>query len=124
VRLTPQITVSNVASDAADDKLFAIGQTTTVTFRFKDASGNIGTATANVFVTAVIGGIVGTSGVPTTATDSNNSPQPISHFHGSDAIRAGHRRCDVELAAIPTGFTQSLRFMTSRLQPSIPARRT
>jgi hypothetical protein len=106
VRLTPQITVSNVAVDATDDKLFPIGQTTIVTFRIKDAAENIGTATANVFVTAVIGGIVGTSGVPATPTDSNNNPQPIQvTFAG--ITQSGLVTAEVMLSAplFPTGFT-------------------
>ena len=47
-RLSPQVGGVNVDNNT----LFALG-TTTVTFRFQDASGNIGTATANVTVSDV-----------------------------------------------------------------------
>jgi hypothetical protein len=45
-RLTPQVGGSNVGINT----LFAIGSTTPVLFRFQDASGNVGTAIANVTV--------------------------------------------------------------------------
>jgi hypothetical protein len=45
-RLTPQVGGVN----ADNNTLFATGTTTPVTFRFRDASGNVGTASANVSV--------------------------------------------------------------------------
>jgi probable HAF family extracellular repeat protein len=47
-RLEPQVG----GVDVDDSTLFAIGTTTTVTFRFRDASGNIGTASSTVTVAA------------------------------------------------------------------------
>jgi uncharacterized protein DUF11/K319-like protein/HYR domain-containing protein/Big-like domain-containing protein len=106
VRQTPQMTVNNAVVDATDDRLFPIGQSTPVTFRFKDAAGNIGTATANVLVTVAIGGTVGTDGIPVNPTDSNNTPQPIqATFAG--VTQSGLVTADVMLSAppFPTGFT-------------------
>ena len=49
-RLAPQVT----GQDATSSTLFPLG-TTAVTFRFRDAAGNVGTATANVTVTSGAG---------------------------------------------------------------------
>jgi hypothetical protein len=51
-RLAPQVGNAN-----AETALFPVGVTTTVTFRFEDASGNLATATSTVTVTAVTAGV-------------------------------------------------------------------
>lgn len=48
VRLTPQVS----GADVTGSTLFPIGQTTVVTFRYRDASGNVGVATSRVTVVA------------------------------------------------------------------------
>lgn len=76
-RLTPQATVNTVVVDAIDTTLFPVGSTS-VTFRFRDAAANVGSATANVTVTAGMGGRVIAGGTPTPATDPNGSPTPVT----------------------------------------------
>ena len=58
-RLTPQI--GNPLIDVAADTLFLLG-TTVVTFRFSDASGNIGSAASTVTVVPFNGGTVVNTG--------------------------------------------------------------
>jgi hypothetical protein len=48
VRLPPQAG----GADVTDNTLFPIGQATVVTFRYRDASGNVGSATSRVTVVA------------------------------------------------------------------------
>ncbi len=71
-RQPPQVNGAN----ADDTTLFPVGPTT-VTFRFRDASNNIGTATTLVIVDPPIGGAVNLGGTPITPTDPYNTPMPM-----------------------------------------------
>lgn len=62
--------------------VFPVG-TTCVRFSYQDAAGNVGMATASITVNPPIGGVVSTEGVPVTATDASNIPQPVTlTFYG------------------------------------------
>ena len=76
-RLMPQATVNAVVVDAINTTLFPVGSTS-VTFRFQDAAGNVGSATATVTVTAGIGGSVIAGGTPIPATDPDGGPTPVT----------------------------------------------
>lgn len=63
--------------------VFPVG-TTCVRFTWIDTAGNTGTAVSSITVNPPIGGHVFGPGVPVTATDANNVPQPVTvNFLGS-----------------------------------------
>ena len=85
--------------------IFRVG-TTCVRFRYQDASGNVGMASASITVNPPIGGVVSTSGVPVTATDANNVPQPVTLTFFGPLGDGGLVQANpiVPPPAVPTGF--------------------
>src|SRR2546428_3513692 len=77
VRQAPQAVINASTLDATADTLFPVG-TTSVMFRFRDASGNIGSASSLLTVTAPVGGVVDSANQPVVATNSQNAPQPVT----------------------------------------------
>src|SRR6185295_7969013 len=77
VRQATQATIDGSLVDVRIDTLFPVG-TTALTFGFRDARGNVGTATSSVTVMPPIGGVVVTPNEAVTATDSENRPQPVT----------------------------------------------
>jgi len=105
VRLAPQATIGGTVVDVDVSTLFPVGATD-VTFRFRDGSGNVGTAVTTVTVAASVGGVVEMPGVPVTGTSSAGVPQPVTvSFAG--VTQAGLLTADVIPAPAPApgGFT-------------------
>ena len=74
-RLAPQ--VGNPPVDVAADTLFLLG-TTVVTFRFSDASGNIGSAASTVTVVPFAGGtLIDRGGAQYRAASEDGTPLPV-----------------------------------------------
>src|SRR4029077_21080620 len=59
------------------DTVFPVG-TTSLTFRFRDARGNVGSASSSLTVTPPVGGVVTEPDQPVAAKSSQNAPQPIT----------------------------------------------
>ena len=76
-RQATQALIDAALLDVTVDTLFPVG-TTEVTFRFRDARGNVGTASSFVTVTPPIGGIVVSPNEPVTAANDENVPQPVT----------------------------------------------
>ena len=76
-RESVQAVIDGSSVTATATTLFPAG-TTSVVFTFRDASGNHGSATSSVTVTAPVGGVVDTPLQPVTATDAQNVPQPVT----------------------------------------------
>jgi hypothetical protein len=77
MREAPQAAIGDAIVAVAADTRFPIG-TTTVTFRYRDASGNVGSAASSVTVTPPVGGVVDTADHAITATNAENVPQPVA----------------------------------------------
>ncbi|PYQ71428.1 MAG: hypothetical protein DMG01_25675, partial [Acidobacteria bacterium] len=77
VRLIPQASLNARVIDASADTMFPVG-TTNVVFRFRDASGNIGSAASAITVLPPVGGVVDTPNTPVAATNAENVPQAIT----------------------------------------------
>ena len=92
--LSPQVTGVNVDANT----LFPIG-TTTVTFRFRDASGNVGTATSTVNV------VLGT-------------PKVSARLLGNGTVSGNRKFLDVELSNTGTGNARSVKLAVILLVPT------
>src|SRR6185295_16013265 len=57
VRQAPQAVIDATTIDATNDTVFPVG-TTSVTFRFRDGRGNVGSASSSLTVTPPVGGVV------------------------------------------------------------------
>jgi hypothetical protein len=111
VRLVPQIGGVN----ATDSTLVPIG-TTIVTFRFQDAAGNIGTATANVTV------IVGTPAISATVTNKGVH-SPGIRFYDVKFTNSGNglaRTVRVNQIALRTLSGTGTVTYNSSLSPALP----
>lgn len=103
-RLSPQASIGGVTVEIAVDTLFPVG-TTPVTFRFRDGSGNIGTAVSTLTVAPPVGAAVLMAGVPVAALSSTNAAQPVSVVFGQ-VLQPGLLVADeIPPAAPPAGFT-------------------
>ena len=76
-RESVQANIDGSPAAATDTTLFPVG-TTSVVFTFRDASGNHGSATSSMTVTAPVGGVVDTPLQPVTATDAQNVPEAVT----------------------------------------------
>src|SRR5207244_969331 len=77
VREVPQASVNAAVIDATADTLWPVG-TTTIVFRFRDASGNVGSATSAITVLRPVGGVVDAPNTLVVAINAANVPQPIT----------------------------------------------
>jgi hypothetical protein len=93
-RLTTQVG----GIDAGADTLFPLG-TTTVTFRFRDASGNLGTATSTV--TAVLG-----------------TPKISARLLANGTVSGNRRFVDVELSNSGTGNARRVKLAVILIVPT------
>ena len=103
-RLVPQAMIDQATVAATADTLFPVG-TTPVVFSFRDASGNVGTASSAVTVTPPVGGVVTAANQAVAATNAQNVPQPVTaSFAG--VTQPGLLTADVipAPAAPPAGF--------------------
>ena len=76
-RQTAQATIDGSVVDVTLETLLPVGPTT-VTFRYRDARGNLGAAVSSVTVTPPVGGVVAIANEPVTATNSENAPQAVT----------------------------------------------
>jgi hypothetical protein len=72
-----QALINETVIDVTQDTLFPV-RTTSVMFRFRDASGNVGGASSSVTVMAPVGGVVDEADRPVVATNAENVPQPVT----------------------------------------------
>jgi hypothetical protein len=77
LRLAPQAIINGVLTDIADNSVLPPGATA-IAFRYRDASGNIGTGSAVLTVAAPIGGIIAVPDQAVVATDAAGVPQPLT----------------------------------------------
>ena len=85
VRLTPQAG----GADVSNATLFPIGQTTVVTFRYRDASGNLGSATSKVTVVA-------------------GSPRIAARVAGTGSLGGNKRYVDLEFSNTGDGHARQV----------------
>ncbi|HSL23637.1 MAG TPA: Ig-like domain-containing protein [Vicinamibacterales bacterium] len=99
VKLPPQATLGGVPTDVTQSTVLPVG-ISVVSFRFQDASGNIGSATSSVTVLPPVGGIVEVPGLPVTATDPTNAAQPVTATF-SAIVQSGLLTADAIAAPLP-----------------------
>ena len=99
----PSRLAAQVAGADANTVLFPVGKTTTVTFRFKDASGNLGTATSTVTVMA----------------EDSGTPKISIRIAAHGVVSGNRKYVDLDLSNTGTGAAREI---TLRLLLLIPTK--
>ena len=77
IRQAPQVVIGGETLEATTDTVFPVG-ISIVTFSFRDAHGNLGSAASSVTVTPPVGAVADAANQPVIAKSSANAPQPVT----------------------------------------------